>query len=176
MRIVKVDEMEFLLCVKNKVWGSNRSILKTWEEDSLLLFKVGDKVAGLARISCDYFESKEIVWDTDLYEHRRCIEFLIIFKKSDRINAEPNIKNIFVNEWGKSYGHGIINKMRISKKNKEIILDLLSKKPNSLKYYNKNIDNLIKEEKENRDKEQAMYLKGLLKSSSLKYKKKRINI
>jgi len=176
MRIVKLDELQFLFCVKNKVWGSNRTNLKNWENDSLLIFKVDNQIAGLAKITGNYYSSEEIIWDNDLYKHRRPLKFLAIFKKTDRVNFNPIIKNILIKEWGKDYGHGIINAMKINPQNKELILAVISKKHNSVDYINNNVDVLSKIEMDNREKEEALFSKGLIKSSDMHYKKRIIDI
>ena len=70
LRITKVDEFQFLTCVKHQVWGSKIDRFKHWQIGDYLAIIVDKQIAGLAKVDGKPYVSKEIVWDNGLFPHR----------------------------------------------------------------------------------------------------------
>ena len=51
LRLTKVDELQFLTCVKHQVWGSKTPRFKDWKAGDYLVFTVDKAIAGLAEVS-----------------------------------------------------------------------------------------------------------------------------
>ena len=132
LRITKVDEYQFLSCLKHSLWGSKSARFKNWQKGDYLVFIVNKSLSGYAQVSGDPFTSREIVWDDGLFPYRIPIKFKYILTKSDRIPVLGEIRDILVLEWGNTYGWGILNQKLISDAPAEKIINTISSYPNNL--------------------------------------------
>jgi hypothetical protein len=78
LRITKIDECQFLTCVKHQVWGSQMARFKTWQEGDYLAFIVDKGIAGVAQVPGKPFFSKQSVWDNGTFPHRLGLKFVAI--------------------------------------------------------------------------------------------------
>jgi Syntaxin. len=176
LRVVKVDDFQFLLCVKYGVWGSNKNIFKKWNEEDYLAFTINKRIAALAQVSGNYFTSDEILWDNGLYPYRIPINFIYILSLENRIPVNGLIKDIFVASWGNNYGCGILNQNPIRDEFIDTIINEIKKKSNDLQQYIKNLDQYICDTEQERQNEYLRLEDTHTSSIERKFKTKLINI
>jgi hypothetical protein len=70
LRLTKVDEYQFLTCVKHNLWGSEHARFRDWRNGDCLAVIVDKDIAGLGEVNGNPFVSKERVWDNGIYPHR----------------------------------------------------------------------------------------------------------
>ncbi|OGG51979.1 MAG: hypothetical protein A3F84_15285 [Candidatus Handelsmanbacteria bacterium RIFCSPLOWO2_12_FULL_64_10] len=70
LRITKVDEYQFLTCVKNAVWGSKAARFNDWKVGDFLAITAEKAIAGLAEVAGEPYFSKKPVWDNGIFPHR----------------------------------------------------------------------------------------------------------
>ena len=70
----RFDEYQFLTCLKYELWGARKRRFGRCQVGDLLAFRVGERLAGLARVSGKPFESEERVFD--VYPARIPIRFV----------------------------------------------------------------------------------------------------
>lgn len=76
LRLTKIDEYQYLTCLKHSLWGSKSARFKDWQSGDYLAFIVDKALAGLAEVVGKPFQSKQKVWDKDIYPHRIPMKFL----------------------------------------------------------------------------------------------------
>ena len=67
LRLTKVEEYQFLTCVKHEIWGSKSARFNDWKNGDYLAIIVDKQIAGLAEVSGAAFQSQEKVWDNGLF-------------------------------------------------------------------------------------------------------------
>jgi hypothetical protein len=55
----KIDEFQFLTCLKHKVWGSKKARFKDWKIGDHLAFIIDKSIAGLAQVSVNLLYLKK---------------------------------------------------------------------------------------------------------------------
>lgn len=85
MRVAAIDSYQYENCLKHGLWGVERSFLKGWNIGDLLLFKVGDEIKSLVRITDSYFEDDLLILDNGCYRYR--IPFWIFQLKKAMLSA-----------------------------------------------------------------------------------------
>ena len=70
LRLTKVDEFQFLTCVKHEVWGSKSARFSDWQVGDYLAIIVEKQIAGLAEVCGEPFTSQQKVWDNGLFPNR----------------------------------------------------------------------------------------------------------
>jgi hypothetical protein len=121
LRLTKVDEFQFLTCVKNEVWGSNSARFKSWQIGDLLGFIVEKQIAGLAEVTGSPFKSDKPVWDNGLFPNRIPIKFISLFEQGNRPNILGPIRDTLTSVWTASYGWGILNQVLLVNPKADII-------------------------------------------------------
>jgi hypothetical protein len=71
LRLTKVDEFQFLTCIKNGVWGSNSARFADWQIGDLLAIIVDKQIAGLSEVSGSPFNLKRLS-GTMVYSPSEC--------------------------------------------------------------------------------------------------------
>jgi hypothetical protein len=66
LRITKIDEYQFLTCLKHGLWGSKTARFKTWAVGDKLAIIVEKSLAGLCEVAGSPYESRDKVWDNGL--------------------------------------------------------------------------------------------------------------
>ena len=150
LRLTKVDEFQFLTCVKNEVWGSNSARFSDWQIGDLLAIIVDKQIAGVAEVSGIPFRSEKIVWDNGLFSFRIPIKFNHLFDKQHRPQILGNIRDALINAWTTRYGWGILNQYLLDEKNAEIIVKEIICRESQNSDIHKNIDSLLADAKQNR--------------------------
>ncbi|PEJ58834.1 hypothetical protein CN692_07610 [Bacillus sp. AFS002410] len=171
LRLVTVDEYQFLTCVKNGLWGSNNTSIKNWGIDDFIVFIVNKKIVALSVITQAMFNSDDIVWDNGHFPYRVKIKFKKIFKVEDRIQIEGAIKEKLKGNWD-NYGIPIRFRLPLPNDSAEAILKEINSRKNALKYYKENIDMLLNEEGQNRVVKQNEKIKSNLKNGKERIEEK----
>ncbi|MGB2769864.1 MAG: hypothetical protein WBC88_09085, partial [Candidatus Zixiibacteriota bacterium] len=63
LRLTKIDEFQFMTCLKHGLWGSKSARFGDWREGDQLAVIVDKSLAGLGKICGKPFVSREKVWD-----------------------------------------------------------------------------------------------------------------
>jgi hypothetical protein len=132
VRITKVDEYQFLSCLKHSLWGSKSARFKRWQKGDYLVFIVDKSLAGFAEVSGEPFQSHEKVWDDGVFPYRIPVKFRYILSKNERIPILGEVREILVAQWGNSYGWGILNQQLLTESPAERIINAFSSRPNNL--------------------------------------------
>jgi hypothetical protein len=132
LRLTKIDEFQFLTCLKHKVWGSKKARFKEWKIGDCLAFIVNKSIAGLAQVSGEPFLSQEIIWDNGLYPHRIPIKFLHVMLPQNRPLILGEIRDAITSEWGLGYGWGIVNQWVLPENSSQAITKAITSHHNDL--------------------------------------------
>ncbi len=153
LRLTKVDEFQFLTCVKNEVWGSNSARFSDWQIGNLLAIIVEKQIAGLAEVSSAPFKSDTIVWDNGLFPFRIPLKFKYLFDKDHRPHILGNIRDALINAWTTRYGWGILNQYLLDETNAETVIKEITIRESQKSDILEIIDTLIADAKLNRVEE-----------------------
>jgi hypothetical protein len=132
LRLVSVDELQFLTCLERQLWGSKSARFKEWNTGDYLAFVVDRAIAGLAQVSGEPFESKERVWDNGVFPYRIHIKMIHAIRREARPPILGQIRDVLTSEWGTTYGWGIRNQQLLQDKSAETILNSVQSRPNDL--------------------------------------------
>ncbi|MBA4496439.1 hypothetical protein ACFO25_16915 [Paenactinomyces guangxiensis] len=153
MRIVKVDEYQFLTCFKAGLWGSHNNRFKQWKSGELLVFTVDKQIAALAEVTGEPFYSEDTIWENRLYPHRIQIKFLYVLSHENRLPILGKIRDSLTNAWGTNYGIRILSQSSLPEESSKIIAHEIRKQPNSIEFYVTNLNELLQEAKLQRQNE-----------------------
>ena len=103
LRITKIDEYQFLTCLKHGLWGSKSARFKTWGVGDKLAIIVEKSLAGLCEVAGPPYESREKVWDNGLFPHRIPMKFTHVLRPKDR----PPVLEKYVTPSPKNGGQGM---------------------------------------------------------------------
>jgi len=143
LRLTRIDEYQFLTCLKHSLWGSKSKRFGSWQLGDFLAFKVDKALAALAEVSGEPFYSREEVWHNDLYPHRIPIRFTHVLAEEDRVPILGAVRDALTSEWGPSYGWGILNQKLLTGNAAQTIVDEITSHPNSLAQFVADIDQLL---------------------------------
>lgn len=151
LRMVSIDEYQFLTCFKYSLWGSRRDRFRDWRKSDYLIFLVDKAFSGIAVIAGEPFFSKEKVWDNDTFPYRIPIEFNHIIEKDKRPRILGPVRETIIKAWGPKFGLGILNQRVLEDILAEPVLDTISSTSNSINFYKENIESLLIEAKNERE-------------------------
>lgn len=132
LRLAKINELQFLTCLKYSIWGSQSARFKDWLQGDYLAFIVDKELAGLAEVSGKPFHSVEKIWDKGVYPHRIPIKSIHILAKEQRIPIFREIKTVLISAFGPKYGWGILFQCVLTGANANIIVNAIRSRPNRL--------------------------------------------
>src|SRR5438309_1732199 len=121
LRLTKIDEYQFLTCLKHGLWGSKSARFKTWQESDRLAIIVDKSLAALAVVTGEAFQSKERVWDNGLFPHRIRLKFTHVLRPEDRPPILGEIRDAITQQWGPGYGFGILTQRLLESPNADVI-------------------------------------------------------
>ena len=150
LRLTKVDEFQFLTCVKNGVWGSNSARFVDWQIGDLLAIIVDKQIAGLSEVSGAPFKSEKIVWDNGLFPFRVPIKFTYLFDKQHRPQILGNIRDALINAWSTRYGWGILNQYLLDEIHAKTVVNEIINRESQNSLVLQNIESLLTEAKQSR--------------------------
>jgi len=151
LRLTKIDEYQFLTCLKHSLWGSRSARFKDWQQGDYLSFIVEKALAGLAEIAGEPFQSDKRVWDNDLFPYRIPIKFIHILAKDERVLLLGEVRDALTSSWGPRYGWGILNQQVIADDHADTIVRAIRSRPNSLAKVELNIEQLLQEARQERE-------------------------
>ncbi len=151
LRITKVDEYQFLTCVKNAVWGSEAARFSDWKIGDFLAITAEKAIAGLAEVAGEPYFSKKPVWDNGIFPHRILLKFTHVFLHRNRHPLLGEIRDVLTSAWGPNYGWGIRNQRVLEGRPAEIILRAIRSGHNDLPEVQSTLDQLLDQAKSQRD-------------------------
>jgi hypothetical protein len=151
LRLTKIDEYQFLTCMKYSLWGSRSARFKDWHDGDYLTFIVDKTLAGLAEIAGKPFQSQEGVWDNGVFPYRISIKFVHVLSKEQRVPLLGEVRDALTSAWGTRYGWGILNQQVLQDEKADTIILAIRSRQNSLPEYVANLEQLIQEAKRERE-------------------------
>src|SRR5437899_2223321 len=100
LRLTKIDEYQFLTCLKRGLWGSKSARFKAWQKGDRLAIIVEESLAALAQVTGPTFESREKVWDNGLFPHRIPMKFIHVLRLQDRPPILGEVRDALTQQWG----------------------------------------------------------------------------
>lgn len=149
-RIAKLDEYQFLLCIKYGLWGSRKNTLSNWKAGDFLILKAGDYFAALAIVEGESFENDEMVWDNDLFPFRIKLKFIHLISESERPVISEKFKKIMLDYLGPHYGWTIVSRVPIREDIAGKMISEIYKTKNGLSVLLKKMDFKINEMRKKR--------------------------
>jgi hypothetical protein len=151
LRLVKVDEYQFLTCLKHSLWGSRSARFKDWHEGDYLAFIVDKSLAALAQVVAAPFQSKEVIWDNDLFPYRIPLKFVHVTTKNQRTPLLGQVRDALIAAWGHRYGWGILNQQLLTNSSADIIVKAILSRSNNLVEFESNMEQLLQDAKRERE-------------------------
>ena len=151
LRLTKIDEYQFLTCLKHGLWGSKSARFKTWQDGDLLAIIVDKGLAGLAEVSGKPFESREKVWDNGLFPHRVRLKFTHVLEPKERPPILGEVRDALTRQWGPRYGWAILNQQVLESPHADVLARAIKSRPNALMEYQRNLVDLLDEARIKRD-------------------------
>lgn len=145
LRLVSVDELQFLTCLKYQLWGSKSARFKEWKIGDYLIFVVDKAIAGLAEVVAESYESKEKIWDNGIFPYRIPIKIVHAMHRENRPPILGQIRDILTAEWGTTYGWGIRNQQLLQDKSADTIVGAVRSQRNDLPTLETRFDNYFEE-------------------------------
>jgi hypothetical protein len=150
-RATKIDEYQFLTCVKSGLWGSKSARFKQWLVDDLLFFLVDNALAGYARVSGKPFKSQEPVWDNGLFPHRVPLTFEHLLLPIHRPPNVGDLRATLTTAFQADWGLGLINQWLMKPEAAESLRSAISSVPNDLQIVMGGLTQLLAEAKAQRE-------------------------
>jgi hypothetical protein len=151
LRLTKIDEYQFLTCLKYGLWGSKSARFKTWREADRLAIIVDKSLAALAEVTGKAFESKDKVWDNGLFPHRIRLKFTHVLHPKDRPPILGEVRDAMTQQWGPRYGWAILNQQVLESPHADAVATAISSKPNSILDYQQNLADRLEEARVKRE-------------------------
>lgn len=151
LRLTKVDEYQFLISVKNKVWGSKLDRFGDWQVGDFLAITVDKNFAALGEVMGKPYVSDQIVWDNGLFPHRIDLHFTNALQSENRLPILGEVRDALTSAWGPSYGWGIRNQQVLEGLSAETVIKAIRSRPNDLEKIQANIEQLLHQARTQRD-------------------------
>jgi len=161
VRLTKIDEYQFLTCLKHSLWGSKASRFKDWQGGDYLAFIVNKSLAALATVVGKPFHSTTIIWDNGLFPYRIPIKFVHALQKDQRVPILGDVRETLTSTWGPKYGWGILTQQILENKPAETIFKAITLRPNGLVEIEQALNELLQNAKQERELQsrQKKYIK-----------------
>lgn len=143
LRLTKIDELQFLTCLRHGVWGSRTDRLKRWEEGDYLAFLIGREIAGLAIVSGPAFFSTDNLWVDDLYPFRIPILFKHAAPRERRLTMSQGIRDTLTQ--GRFYGLLILTQRAVTGEQAMSVVEQILAVPNELSLLKEDLDRRLAE-------------------------------
>lgn len=109
MRIASISKEQYDICMEYGLWGDERGLLRKWSIGDYLLFKVGNEILSIVKISGEAYEDDLLIWSNGYYPHR--IKFEVVKEFTGREESVfIKFKEMMLKEYGTCYGWVIQNK------------------------------------------------------------------
>jgi hypothetical protein len=148
LRLTKVDEYQFLTCVKHGLWGSQSDRFKSWQVGDLLVILVGKYLAGMGRVAGSRFKATDTVWDNGLFPHRVPILFEVVLRPDHRPPILGDIRDSLAAAFPSGgYGLGILNQLLVPEKAAGTIVGAMRAAHNDIDAVSQQIEPLLSDAK-----------------------------
>jgi hypothetical protein len=153
VRTTKLDEFQFLTCLRHGLWGSRSARFKDWRVGDKLILLVGNAVAGLAEVTGAAFVSNDPVWDNDLFPHRIPISFVYAGREENRLPVLGEVREALAQSFdgGGGWGLGILNQRLMKTDQAAFLIRSIVARGSELKEVQSSIDELLADAKAKRD-------------------------
>lgn len=151
LRLTKIDEYQFLTCLKHGLWGSKSARFKNWQEGDRLAIIVEKNLAALAEVAGPAFQSKEKVWDNGLFPHRLPLRFAHVLNPKDRPPILGEVRDALTQQWGPRYGWAILNQQVLESPHADAVAKAITSRPNGLSDCQQNLQGLLEEARVRRE-------------------------
>lgn len=143
LRLAKVDESQFLISLKKRVWGSKTTRFSDWQRGDLLLFIVDKSFAALAEVHGEPYFSNKTVWKEGLFPYRIPLKFIHSSLPHNRVVMTKNVRDLLTSIWGPNYHRGILDQLLIEDFHADTIIGEVKSSPNELAQMESDIRELI---------------------------------
>jgi len=144
LRLTKLNEFQFLTCVKHGVWGSKNARFAKWKEGDCLAFIVDKRIAGLAKVSGKPFKSNQPVWDNGIYPHRIPIKSIHLMLPENRPPVLGQIRDALMSSApGGSWGMYILNQTLLPDGPADTIFKVIDSYKNDVGLVVENLDHFL---------------------------------
>lgn len=124
LRLVKITELDFLICIQNNLFGRNSDFIKSWKEGDSVVFVIQDKIAGVGNVFGKMFRSDSPLWVNE-YPFRIPINFTHLFSIKNRPLFEKHKKELF-EIYGNTWGHVFVLRKSLPESVQNSILENIS--------------------------------------------------
>jgi hypothetical protein len=138
--LTKIDEYQFLTCLKHGLWGSKSARFRDWKGGDRLAIIVDKSLAALCEVSGKPFESRQKVWDNGLFPHRIPMRFTHTLKPADRPPILGDVRDALTQRWGPRYGWAILNQQVLESPAADLVVQAITSRPNSLQEYRQKLE------------------------------------
>lgn len=132
LRLTKIDEYQFLPCLKHALWGSKSSRFSDWYQGDKFAIIVDKSLAALAEIAGSAFESQDTVWDNGLFPYRIPLRFIHVLAPKDRPPILGDVRDVLMKQWGTKYGFRILNQEVLESPASDVVVQAFAARPNAL--------------------------------------------
>jgi hypothetical protein len=153
LRLTKVDEFQFLTCLKHQVWGSKNARFGQWKPGNFLAIIVDKAIAALAEVAGPPYVSHDPVWDNGVFPHRIPLKFTHAMLPENRPPILGEIRDTLMSAWGVSaqhYGWGILNQRLLEDPSAAVIVKAVTQQANDLAHMRDHLDALLADANEQR--------------------------
>lgn len=103
IRLVKISELDFLICLQNSLFGRKTGFVKDWKIEDYIVFVVDNMIAGVAKISGKCFQSTSPLWINEEFPYRVPITFTHVYSKGERpsfLVHKEELEGVYGKSWG----------------------------------------------------------------------------
>jgi len=151
LRLTKIDEYQFLTCLKHGLWGSKSARFKTWQKGDQLAIIVGNGLAGLAQVTGPAFESHKKIWENGVFPHRIPMKFTHVLRPKDRAPILGEVRDALTQQWGTRYGWSIFKQQVLESPNADTVARAITSKPNALTDFQQSLADRLEEARVKRE-------------------------
>jgi len=151
LRLTKVDEYQFLTCLKHSLWGSKSSRFKDWQEGDYLAFIVNKGLAAFATVAGKPFHSTEVIWDNGLFPYRIPIKFVHVLRRDQRVPILGEVRDTLTSAWGPKYGWGILTQRILENVQADTLVKAITSRPNDLTQIEADLATLLLDARQERE-------------------------
>jgi len=145
MRLTKIDEYQFLTCLKYALWGSKSPRFNDWYQGDKFAILIDKSLAALAEVCGPAFESQDEVWDNGLFPHRLPLRFIHVLAPKDRPPILGELRDALMQQWGTKYGWRILNQEVLESPGSDVVVNAFASKANALSEYQQTLSDRLDE-------------------------------
>jgi hypothetical protein len=151
LRLTKIDEYQFLTCLKHGLWGSKSPRFSDWYQGDKFAIIVDKNLAALAEVAGSAFESQDEVWNNGLFPHRIPIRFIHVLSPKDRPPILGELRDALMAQWGTKYGWRILNQEVLESPGSEVVVNAFALRSNALNEYQQTLSDRLDEARVRRE-------------------------